>query len=249
MSRIITMSVIMGAVLVFSITDLHAGDSSVGADVNAGYVWRGITFNDGTVFQPWVDVPMGDGFGVNVWGNMDIDDNDGAYEDGEFSEVDITLNYTREIGGVEVSGGYLEYLYPHQTDVTNALAGTREVYLSLSAGIISDLSCTFSFYYDIDEIEDYYASLGLDYELDPEGPLSFGIGARIGYAGKDWAIFNSGGIDGGFHEYVVQSFASYEVTDAMSLGATVAYADSLDEDVLPDQDVDVYGGLNLSLSL
>jgi hypothetical protein len=40
--------------------------------------------------------------------------------------------------------------------------------------------------------------------------------------------------------------ASYAATEALSIGATLGYVDSLDEDVLPDQDVDFYGGINLA---
>ncbi|HMA84159.1 MAG TPA: hypothetical protein VKN73_00520, partial [Desulfosalsimonadaceae bacterium] len=45
-------------------------------DVVSAYVWRGITFNDGLVVQPYVDVAAGNGFAINVWGNYDIDDYD-----------------------------------------------------------------------------------------------------------------------------------------------------------------------------
>lgn len=224
---------------------LHAGDASVALDLNQGYVWRGITFNDGLVFQPSLDVRTAGGLGLNVWGNMDIDDYDGAYEEGEFSEVDITLSYAREVGAVTLGGGYLEYLYPHQTGGTNALAGTREVYLSLSSGLIGDLSSTVCVYYDIDEIEDYYASLSLDYEIDPEGPLGMGVGAQIGYAGEDM----SAGEDGGLHEYVIYGSVSYEICETVGISANIGYVDSLDDDVLSEQDVDVYGGLSLSIGL
>ena len=52
---------------------------------NSAYVWRGLTFNDGLVLQPSMDVRQG-GFAFNVWGNLDLDDYNGAVDDGE--EVD-----------------------------------------------------------------------------------------------------------------------------------------------------------------
>ena len=36
--------------------DSMAADASFGADVNSAYVWRGITFNDGVVVQPLVQI-------------------------------------------------------------------------------------------------------------------------------------------------------------------------------------------------
>ena len=56
-----------------------AADASFGADINSAYVWRGITFNDGAVIQPSLDVTTG-GFGFNVWGNIDIDDDNGTLD-------------------------------------------------------------------------------------------------------------------------------------------------------------------------
>ena len=41
---------------------------------------------------------------------------------------------------------------------------------------------------------------------------------------------------------------SREVNDNWGLGVFIAYSDSLDSKVLPDQKVDVYGGLSISAS-
>ena len=75
---------------------------------NSAYVWRGLTFNDGLVLQPSLDVSTG-GFAVNVWGNLDIDDYNGAVDDGEFSEVDLTASYTWKLGPVDASLGAIEH--------------------------------------------------------------------------------------------------------------------------------------------
>ena len=52
----------------------------VGVDVNSAYVWRGVTRNDGPAVQPWVDLEVAEGFRVHVWGNLDLDDYDGAVD-------------------------------------------------------------------------------------------------------------------------------------------------------------------------
>ena len=85
-----------------------AADATVGLDLNSAYVWRGITFNDGAVLQPSVDVAHPSGAGVNVWGNMDLDDYSGAVESGEFSEVDLTLYYAIPVEGWDLSVGDIE---------------------------------------------------------------------------------------------------------------------------------------------
>ena len=66
-------------------TEALAAEANISVDVPSGYVWRGMTFNEGAVIQPSVDACTAFGFGVNVWGNFDLDDYDGAYEKCEFS--------------------------------------------------------------------------------------------------------------------------------------------------------------------
>lgn len=246
MGRIIVCGIMATALIITS--QVSAAEASAGIDANQGYVWRGITFNDGFVLQPWVDVNQG-GVNINVWGNMDIDDYDGALNSGELSEVDLAISYTHSIGAVELSLGLTEFLYPHQGDTTGALAGTREVTLTASTELCKGLSGSLGVYYDIDEVEDYYANLGFTYTVPLEAPFSMEAKLVAGFAGDDWAAFNSGGIDGGFHDITATLSSSCAVSETISASATVGYTDTLDEDVLPEQDVDVFGGLSLSHSL
>src|SRR6056297_3554188 len=99
-------------------------EAAAGADVASAYVWRGITFNDGLVVQPYVDVAAGNGFAINVWGNYDIDDYDNTLDENEFSEVDLTLSYALPIEPVDITIGHIEYLFP------TGGSGTSEVFLS-----------------------------------------------------------------------------------------------------------------------
>ncbi|OVE75842.1 hypothetical protein BVX97_03265 [bacterium E08(2017)] len=245
----VTTTAIAVIVSLFMVGTGFAGDASVGADIMSGYVWRGITFNEGMVFQPSVDVAADKGIGINVWGNMDLDDYDGALQDGEFSEIDLTLSYSKDVGDINVGVGLVEYLFPHVGDTNGAANGTREIYLSLSTGIGAGLTCTAAVSYDIDEVEDYYANLGIAWECSCEGPVKCGLGASIGYVGKDFAMAYSGGTEGGLHEYSIVASISYACCERATIGAKIAYVDALDDDVLAEQDVDFYGGVSLSLGL
>lgn len=129
-----------------------AADVTGKVDVNSAYIWRGITLNDGLVVQPSLDVAAGN-FGVNVWGNVDIDDYDNTLDQGEFSEVDITLTYSVSAGPAGIKGGYIEYLFP-ETDKGGA-PGTREVFLDLSTAPADNFTIGLAGYYDFDEVDDY----------------------------------------------------------------------------------------------
>jgi len=215
-----------------------------GVDLYSAYVWRGITFNDGLVVQPSMDVTAG-GFNFNVWGNLDIDDYDKRLDDGEFSEIDLTLSYTVEAGPLSVTGGYIEYLFP-TTDVGGA-PGTREIFVDLSGEPADGFVLGVIAYYDIDEVEDYYFTPYAGYSLAMSEELSLDFGASCGYAGKDFAI----GGKSGFHEYTFYLGAGYQMGE-VSLSALLGYTDTMDKDVLPEgkeaADVNFFGGIGISYS-
>jgi hypothetical protein len=217
-----------------------AADATAKIDLNSAYVWRGITFNDGLVAQPSIDVSK-NGFGVNVWGNFDIDDYDGALDDNEFSEVDLTLYYGFSLEPVDIGLGLIEYLFPAGAE------STREAYLSLKVPVVGGLSVGATTYYDNDQIHGWYTNAAVTYGHDLADKLGLEAAAKAGYADKDYAEAY-GGEDSGFYDYVLSLSLSYAATETLTLGANINYVDTLDEDVLPDElvDTDVYGGINVA---
>ena len=228
-------------VTLFCVFPAIAADASVAMDVNSAYVWRGITFNDGFVLQPSVDVGKG-GFGVNVWGNIDMDDYDSNLDSGEFSEVDITLSYAFDLEPVFVSIGYIEYLFPIGGN------GTREWYLSLGMDIIGDLSAGLEFYYDFDEFDTLYINASLGYSIALSDAASLDLGASAGYYDGDGTADG----DAGLYDYLLFAGVSYAVSDALSISASLNYTDAFDSDKLPDgmygQDVNTFGGVSIAYS-
>lgn len=225
-----------------------AAEAAVRMDVNSAYVWRGITLNDGMVVQPSLDVEATSNLAINVWGNFNVDDYGGWYTKNEFSEVDLTLTYSTSIGPVDVGLSLAQYLYPHQAE-TNGVAvhGTRELNLNLETPLIGDLSVVGLLSYDTEESNDIYASLGLKYEMELGSKLSGQLDASAGYAGKRWAEANSEGAESGLHDYTFAAAVAYTLNDSVSCGANLGYTGSLDKDVLPEQDVDLYGGVSVSV--
>lgn len=220
-----------------------AADATAGADLNSAYVWRGLTFNDGLVLQPYMDVAAG-GFAFNVWGNFDLDDYDDAVESGEFSEVDLTLSYSHTFGSVDTSIGVIEYLFPAGGD------STTELFITGGMDFGAGFSGALELYYDIDQVEDYYitASIGYGYDFNEQTALE--LGGLISYAGEDFAAFYAGGTDSGFFNYLLSATLSYSPAENWSVGASINFSDSLDDDALPDEavDVNVFGGISVSYS-
>ena len=217
-----------------------AAEVTAGADLNSAYVWRGMTYNDSLVFQPSVDVAGPAGLGLNVWGNFDLDDYDvdgeTLVEGGNFSEVDLTLTYAipEDVDALEFEVGVSEYLYPDGVD------STREAYAEAGYDLGGGVRAGGLIAYDFDEIDDYYANVSLRYGYDVAENLALELAGLIGYAGSDFAT----GGESGFHEYEVKASAAYTLSEAAELGAFLAYTDAVDDDVLADTDVNLFGGIS-----
>ena len=222
-----------------------AADVTAAVDINSAYVWRGQTFNDGLVIQPSVDVAQG-GFGFNVWGNIDVDDYDNSLDEGEFSEVDLTLSYGATFGIVDVGIGWIEYLFP-TTDMGGA-PGTREFYVSLGTALPAGFSVSLDYYYDFDEVEEFYTVLGLSYSYEINDKTSIEAGGSVAYAGDEYC----GDANAGFYDYSLSFSLGYAITDAVSLGVSLVYVDAINDDNLVDideggpLDVKTYGGASIS---
>lgn len=225
---------------------VKAADVSLSADVNSAYVWRGITWNDGIVVQPSFLIGNG-GFEAYFWANINIDDYDGTLETEEISEVDIDVSYGGEVLGVDWRVGVVEYTYPNDGSLVSTngedtlVHGTGEVYALFSRTITGGLSLGLDVYYDFDEVEDFYGKLGVSYEQAlGEGTL-LTAGAAIGAVGSKASLAGEGGL----HEYEISAEAAHGFESGLGLKVYVAYTDTLDKKVLPEQDTNVYGGMSI----
>lgn len=224
-----------------------AADVTGAADLNSAYVWRGQTFNDGLVVQPSVDIVKG-GFGLNVWGNLDLEDYDNRLDSGEFSEVDLTASYVFELDAADLGIGYIEYLFPKTK--RSGQQGTREIYGSLGVPLPLGVSMALDLYYDFDEVNDLYINLGFDYTYAFTEQLSLGAGVSIAYAGDEYCADDSAGL----YDYNFSVSGSFALDEALSVSAFIKYTDSLDDDNLADMDqggaldVNLYGGIGVAYS-
>ena len=199
------------------------------------YVWRGLALTDGPVFQSSLTGSHDSGFGVNIWGNMDLDDVNG--NEGDFNELDLTLSYAWEVESVGFEVGYIEYTFPN-TDFD----GTRELYISASYDSV--LAPSFTLYYDLDEVEDYYGEVGVEYASELNDRLALTVGLVGSFAGEDYASAYAGGSDGGLWAGNLSVALDYSSED-FAFGVLVGYTESLDDDVLFEQPVDFWGGVYL----
>ena len=244
--RYICLAMLVFAVIAVPVSESSAADVSMGVDVNSSYVWRGMTLNDGLVIQPSLMLEK-NGFEAFLWGNVNISDYESTLETGEFSEIDIDVSYGKELLGLGVRLGVVQYAYPNDGSVVStngaseAQPGTAEVYASLGCDVVWGLSVGLIAYYDFDEVKDGYGTLTVKYETIFDNNVALTTGASIGLAGRDTTLTG----EDGFHEYEVFAKAGYVMENGLGVNGHIAYTGTADEDVLAEQDSDVYGGVSL----
>ena len=204
---------------------------SAGVDVSSAYVFRGTTFNDGVVAQPWMDAKTSFGLNFGVWGNSDIGDYDGTLEKNQFSEIDIYVGWGTTVGEMlDLGIAYCEYTYP----MHGGEAG-RE--LSVSAGLpLGSVELAFVAYFGVDGgIKDtIYLEAVADYSVEMD-EITASLLASAGYLIDS----NSGG-ESGFNDYAVGASLGWKF-----ISASLTYIGQGDDKVLPEKqygyDVELVG--------
>ena len=221
-------------------------------DFASAYVFRGVTYNDGAVFQPGIEasglgVPEAwGGVTIGAWGNYDIGDYDNTLASSEFSEVDWYLSYSLPtfVEGLDLFAGYTEYTYP------GALGGAdKEGNVGVGYEVIG-IGLGYTLYFNVGSGEKYYynefvASYGYDFTEE--------LAASV-YGSAAYLTSDAPGQKDGFADGSLGADVSYALNDVWGIGASVTYIAQLDDEVLADgkygtgYDVDLVGMLSLGAS-
>src|SRR5688572_8125760 len=133
--------------------------------VASQYVFRGAVLDDEPVVQPGlrVEQAVGSGtLGAGLWSNFELS-NDRDLGN-EWTEYDLTLDYSRTIGRIDMSLGAARYEYPH-----TGVPGSTEVFALLSVnGLL--LTPTLEAWYDCEEVAGIYYNFNVTHALElPKG--------------------------------------------------------------------------------
>lgn len=251
MVRVLAGMVMTGSVLGMMQPSSLAGDAlslDVSADFATKYVWRGQLLTDAPVIQPSATL-SGYGFSANVWGNVDItDENEKNDENLNLLETDYTLSYGfTPVEGLDLEGGLIWYTFP-------SLDSTGEVYASVTLSAVP-LSPSLTVYYDFDEVEGFYANLAVGHTMALTEKLDFSLGASLGWGDGDYHEFYFGQpASSSLSDILLSACLDYALTERVSVSVYAAYSDFLDSDVeklardgYGDSDI-LYAGVSLGVS-
>ncbi len=225
-------SVLVTALVLTALSGLSFAEESiefgVSADFYSKYIWRGQNLNEDYAFQPGASISYG-GLTAAVWGSLDMTDISG--NEGEFTEVDYSLDYSTDVPGIEGLGfsvGIINYHFP------SVVGDTTELYWGFSADL--PLSPSITFYHDIDEVDGTYISLGIGHSIDriaeltPEIPIGLEIGASLGWGDSD---YNAAywGVDGSKLNDLTLSIAFPMEIAGWTFAPSINYATLVSDDI------------------
>jgi hypothetical protein len=218
------------------------------------YIWRGQVITNDPALQPGVTVGL-DKWTLGVWGSIDMTGVNG--DRGEFQEVDYSLDYTdtfSDLEGVSYSLGAILYHFPTTEGPTNA---TTEIYGGLGWDCL--LNPTVTLYYDVDDADGFYGSLGVSHSLDiSEYGLmedlinSVDLAASLGYGSDNYNQNYWGDSVSALNDFVFSATIPVKLCAAATLNVSCNYVSLIDGSIkgnTPTQKSDyVYGGIGLAVA-
>jgi hypothetical protein len=221
------------------------------------YVWRGFEYSkDSIVLQPSMTIGY-QGFGFNLWGNVDTDHHEFFGGDDQnsssWTETDLTLSYTADCSFAEYGVGYIYYALDGFDD-------SQEVYVTATLKTL--LSPSLTIYRDYDFYPGWYISAGISHSFPVTEKLSLDVGAKVGYYDIDDEASYADPDDpndaySGLHDGQISASMTFPLGDYFSVTPSIAYSFALSddaEDLIEGLSVDgkdsdfVYGGVTLSMS-
>ncbi|MDD5723719.1 MAG: hypothetical protein PHY29_08290 [Syntrophales bacterium] len=221
------------------------------------YVWRGEEFSkDSVIVQPSATIAY-KGVSLNLWGSLDTDVYNGAYEDtAKWNETDLTIGYDKSFGPVSLGAGYIYYALDSITD-------SQEFYFSIGVDTIA--SPTLTVYREVTgALAGWYASLGVSHSFDLPNEMTLDLAASAGYyySDNDFYVEYLDDLTAtteplrGLKDGVISVGLTIPVDDYISISPTLSYSVALSDKAdnfitanSKSNDSDFfYGGVTLSMS-
>lgn len=217
----IAITVVLVSVLSAAAQVQTAEDGALAATANvslhSAYVRRGQQINDEPVFQPGMTVTKG-GFSVDLVHNINLSARDEFDDNLESTETDIKLAYGHSFEHLDLSGGLIQYQFSSRKYGPT----TREVFLSAELPYIPTPKA--AVYYDFDAAEGFYATVGVDHNMDVFETVNLDFSFSLGYGGSGYNTLYYGVDKNAFDDSTFKVSATIELNDSLSLVPYVQYS-------------------------
>jgi uncharacterized protein (TIGR02001 family) len=240
--EMIKKTLVIAGAAALTATGAMAADATIGVDFASSYVFRGVTFNDNPVLQPYLEVEglsiAGKAITVGTWANYDFTNTGtGDPQSGDFGEIDY---YASVDLGAGFGMGYCQYTYP-------TIEGDSDKEMSLSYGTeVAGVELSAAAYYMVGGAyaESLYLEVGAGYGVDISDDLSASFGATLGCQ----AVSEEEGAadtEEGFSVYTVSAGLAYALNETTELTTSLTYVGAIDNEVV-DVDKEVVAVVGVS---
>ncbi len=205
----------------------------VNQSIGTHYVLRGVPQNERGVYQADVTTTLttseGDTLSGTLWANMDLSNETGALfpegNGGQFTEFDVLLNYSRQLGPWSASLGYVSYNFPNAV-----FRSTSEAFSALARNDLW-LRPAVSLYYDIEEADGMYASASVAHTWPLSSKLFLDASLLLGYTGEQQGEFYYFTKESGLADFVATAALSYWSGKHTRITLTCAGSTIVDDDL------------------
>jgi hypothetical protein len=148
--------------------------TEIGTAVLSQYIWRGQELSrDSLVVEPYITVGYA-GFSANIWGN--IDTNTKLTDETKWTETDITLSYSKEIGMTTLTGGYIYY-------GLDSIDDSQELFASASLNV--PLKPTLTIYREMAHYPSWYITAKLSHTVEFGNDITLDLSGTAAYLLSD----------------------------------------------------------------
>lgn len=200
------------------------------ADFLSKYIWRGQVPNEDPVFQPGLNISLGNLTAI-VWGsNLKLTDYNGNSRD--FIEVDLGLDYSDEIPGCESVGysvGFVHYDFPH-----TPIPDTTEIYAGLNFDL--PLNPSIMAYFDVDEADGTYLAFSVGHGVEKVAeilgiPVGLETSASLGWGDDSYNAYYWGVNGSNLNDLTLSLAFPMELPGGWTVVPSLNYATIVDSDV------------------
>jgi len=196
------------------------------------YIWRGYEqTRNSVVVQPSATVSY-KGFSVNVWGNLDTKPYSAANANygAKYTETDYTVSYSKKLGILQVTPGYIYYALGAPYAGGAAPLDSQELFVTL--GLDTILSPTLTVYKEIAHYHQWYFLLGASHTIEFNKMISLKLAASASYListdETTYAKFDSNALPttdkySNFHDGTVSASLPIAVYKTLSVTPTISY--------------------------
>ncbi len=205
----------------------------------SSYIWRGQELTrSSVVIQPSATIGY-KGFSFNVWGNLDTKPYSAlaANYGGKYTETDYTLSYSKKLGILQVTPGYIYYALGAPNISAAVPLDSQEVFLTL--GLDTILSPTLTAYKEIDHYHQWYFLLGVSHTFALHEKVGLKLAATASYLKSEYegtyARYDTNSLAtsdkyNNFHDGTVSISLPVAITKSLTVTPTASYVFPLCDD-------------------